>query len=133
MISTRGSPSWDHMKKIQLAIVIAVLCSASGVTQWRKGPGEEQLVYDGEFRAAEDRNKEVQGELKAFANSNRTEIINIKERLNNLEWELKRLNTVIDAGMRVLWAFGGLIIIQIVIPLLRRGLHSEIQKIKVEK
>jgi hypothetical protein len=133
MISARGSTSWDHMKKIQLAIIIAVLCSASGATQWRKGPGEEQLVYDGEFRAAEDRNREVQGELKAFANSNRTEIINIKERLNNLEWELKRLNTVIDAGMRVLWAFGGLIIIQIIIPLLRRGLHTEIQRIKVEK
>jgi hypothetical protein len=122
------------MRKIQLAIIIAVLCSASGATEeWRKGPGEEHLVYEGEFHSVEERNREVQTELKAFANSNRTEIISIKDRLNNLEWEQKRLNQALDAGLRILYAFGGLIIIQIIVPLLRRGLHSEIQRIKVEK
>lgn len=115
--------------------LVLYLCALSA-SQWqrgKKGTGEENLVYQGEFQSAQDRDKEIQNELKDFSNSNRTEIMKLKDRVNDLEFESRLQKRTIDIGIQIMWGLGGLLLLQVIVPLIRRGLRTEIEQIAIDR
>lgn len=106
------------------------------LSAWPRGitgnDGEENIVLQGEFKAVQQRNKEIQRELQADQEKLEDAVQAVKIRLSSLEETQRRIEDKLNLGMKVLWSICGLLIVRVVLPLLKIGLRTELVKLAKE-
>lgn len=116
---------------VPLVAALALIHSVQTWPEQRPSDGEERLVLQGEFRASQERDREIQQELRSEVASQREQIRDLWLRQTKSEEFQRRIEDKFDLGMKVLWAMCSLLIVQVVVPLLKVGLQREIRRIKL--
>jgi len=117
---------WGRLLLLCLPLV-ASLTVVDAIRSWPRDTetGEEHLVLQREFRIVDERNREVQKELKEGLAATRQEV-------QALQFRQARFEEKFDVVAKMLGAMCCLLIGQFVIPLLKLGLRREITRIKEE-
>ena len=88
--------------------------------------GEEMLVMQGEFRAAQDRDRETHKDLRNDISRLEVKYYELERQQTRNEEFNKRIEGKFDTGVNILWAMASLIVLQVIIPIARLLLGREI-------
>lgn len=117
--------------------VFSALIFIHTLSAWPRGmtphnDGEEGIVLQGEFKAVQQRNREIQSGLQADQDKLEDAVQSVKLRLSSLEETERRIEDKLNLGMKVLWSICGLLIVRVVLPLLKMGLRTELSRLAKE-
>lgn len=109
--------------------IVSFLLMIHTIAAWpQKGDEEDHHLTRREFRAIQERNREIQTENRADIAAHSREMQALHIRLIRFEDFQARMEERMDLGMKILWAICGLLIVRVVIPLMRMGLAREVRK-----
>ncbi len=113
--------------------LVAIFLLAQSIAEWpaaaAKVTGEEMLVMQGEFQAAQERDREVQRDLRNEVSMLWVKFYEMRDRMTQAEAYDKRMEEKFDSGVKILWGISSLLILQVIVPLARLLLTREINRV----
>jgi len=121
---------WSRMLLLCVPIVAALTVIDVAVSWPRETDGEEHLVLQREFQMEQQRNREVQQDLRLVIDLTRSEVRELQRGQNKLENFQQRIEEKFDLGAKILGAICSVLIGQLISYLLNIRLKRELLRMK---